>query len=333
MAGFGAMMAAAALPLVGDAINYASNERTNYYNTLQTRETNEMNERLFHEQQEFQERMYNQYQSPEALKRQYEEAGFNPYLMMNGNSAGQINSSVGVPQMQANKMIPFQSQGFAQAGSNLISAQLAQAQARQINAAADGIETDNIYKDLHHLSELREQQSRIDKNSAEYKRLGKDIELMEIRLGYERETIEANNEYTRNQSKLAAQQTINTQLQGEYQKLVNNAFPELNQYQLNLLASQSFAAYQSGVASSASANLSNKMAEHEALKAIGTTIENGIKSGQFTLQQLGMSQAQLDALLSGRQLEAMKNNRGNIQGVTTLLDWLVGRVPILKGWK
>ena len=56
---------------------------------------NQFNERMAMQQRDFQENMWNkenEYNSASAQRQRLEEAGLNPYLMMNGGSAGSAQS-------------------------------------------------------------------------------------------------------------------------------------------------------------------------------------------------------------------------------------------------
>ena len=331
MSAFGAI-AGVALPLIGDAINYAANERTNYYNTLQVRESNELNKEMFEKQLQWNEDMYNKYSSPEALKKQYEAAGFNPYLMMNSGSAGSVSAGVSAPDMKPALNTAFQSQGLALAGKNLLDSELVSAQRDNIQAATDGMRIDNVYKELHHLGELQEQQSRVGVNTEKGRQIGEEIKALKIRLGYEHTALQSRTALEKAQADAALSEKHYKDLMSDYQQQINTAFPRLNQYQLNLLSAQSFAAIKSGLASQASADMTKEQQKAEAIKRIGLVLENGIKSGQFTLQQLGMSEHEIKSMVYGYMKDEFKRSP-NYVPVTAGIDYLIDRLPILKGFK
>lgn len=94
----------------------------------------------------WQEQMYNEYQSPEAMLRQYEDAGLNPYLLYgNGSASGSMpTASIGAHsshQVDYNQMM------------------VSNANARLIGAQATNQETENKYKELMILRELGEMSS------------------------------------------------------------------------------------------------------------------------------------------------------------------------------
>lgn len=137
--------------LVGGLFGAGSSMSQNAQNAQAVRETNQMNykinqmnnqynERMAMQQRSWQENMWNKenaYNTASAQRRRLEEAGLNPYLMMNGSSAGTAGSvgagatasSSGNAQMQ-----PFQADysGIAQAIGSVFQSQVQQAQVSQL---------------------------------------------------------------------------------------------------------------------------------------------------------------------------------------------------------
>lgn len=137
--------------LVGGLFGAGSSAMQNAQNRQNVKETNEMNykinqmnnqfnERMAMQQRDFQENMWNKenaYNTASAQRQRLEEAGLNPYLMMNGGSAGSAGSvgagaaavSSGNAQMQ-----PFQADysGIAQAVGSVFQSQVQQAQVSQL---------------------------------------------------------------------------------------------------------------------------------------------------------------------------------------------------------
>lgn len=95
---------------------------------------------------DWQEQMYNEYQSPEALLRQYEDAGLNPYLLYgNGSAAGNMpTASIGA---HSSHQVDYNQLAVTNANARLIGAQ------------ATNQETENKYKELMILRELGEMSS------------------------------------------------------------------------------------------------------------------------------------------------------------------------------
>lgn len=92
--------------IAGGLFGVGSSVLQNSQNRQNVRETNQMNykinqmnnqfnERMAMQQRDFQERMWhneNLYNTPSAQRQRLQEAGLNPYLMMNGGSAGTAQS-------------------------------------------------------------------------------------------------------------------------------------------------------------------------------------------------------------------------------------------------
>ena len=96
--------------LLGSALGYAYNKKlmqaqqayntserlaTQQYNTSEREAAQAYNTGEREAQNAYAEQMYNTYSSPEALVRQYEEAGLNPRLAIGSNSAGSVAASSG----------------------------------------------------------------------------------------------------------------------------------------------------------------------------------------------------------------------------------------------
>lgn len=128
-------------------------------------ETNAMNYKIAQENNAFNERMINQqndYNSALNQRKRLEEAGLNPYLMMDGGSAGTA-SSAPIADNSSVQQIPdvasSLSQGSHILGSSISNAasqianqvygsQLQNANVRKVNADAASSEQDKLYKEI-----------------------------------------------------------------------------------------------------------------------------------------------------------------------------------------
>lgn len=257
-----AALISAGTSIAGDALGYYSQQRANQSNEWNVAQTNEMNYRMFQEGNEFNERMYTQYQSPEALRRQYEAAGLNPNLMMDGSRAGSPSSSVSPPHMQAAQVQPYSFDGLRSFGQNM----LAIAQAQNIQADTDAKNIDNQYRDLEHIMNLRERASSIGVNTDQGKKLLNEAKILETDLQTRYEYNKAVNDNLRADIITKRNQQVLAANQAEYQRLLNEAFPSMNKAQLHALSAQAFQAAQAGLVSGASigeikANISKILAE------------------------------------------------------------------------
>lgn len=85
---------------IGSSVFQNSQNRQNVRETNQmnykiNQMNNQFNERMAMQQRDFQENMWNkenEYNTASAQRQRLEEAGLNPYLMMNGGSAGTAQS-------------------------------------------------------------------------------------------------------------------------------------------------------------------------------------------------------------------------------------------------
>lgn len=81
--------AAAGVGLIGNAVGSIF---TNRAQKKMMREQMAFNRDEAQKQRDWNESMYTKYQSPAAMRRQYEDAGYNPYLSASGNQIGSIGS-------------------------------------------------------------------------------------------------------------------------------------------------------------------------------------------------------------------------------------------------
>ena len=104
---------------------------------------NQFNERMAMQQRDFQEKMWNkenEYNTASAQRQRLEEAGLNPYLMMNGGSAGSAQSvGPGASASSAGSAVmePFQAD-YSDIGSsigNIFHYELLQSEKSQLQGA------------------------------------------------------------------------------------------------------------------------------------------------------------------------------------------------------
>lgn len=160
------------------------------------RETNAMNYQIAQQNNAFNEKMWNaanEYNSPISQRQRLEQAGLNPYLMMDGSSTGNAQTSVTADQ-SATQVAPEFGQtlasGFQQMGSSISDAAgriaqmvynngLQQANVKKTLADAQNSDLQNQYDALRNdfaaaqfLAELRlkQHQGRISKYEADYLR-------------------------------------------------------------------------------------------------------------------------------------------------------------------
>lgn len=105
-------VAAAGLSFLGGVLSSKSNDKTNQTNLQIARENNQWSEQMMQKQMDYNTLMWeknNQYNSAAAQRARLEQAGLNPYLMMNGGSAGTATaaSSPSLPSPTTPTMQPM----------------------------------------------------------------------------------------------------------------------------------------------------------------------------------------------------------------------------------
>lgn len=324
--------------ILGGVFDLFGTSDTNSSNLQIARETNAQNKELFERQLGWNEEMWrkmNEYNTPAAQRARYEQAGINPYMALGQMSAGnaEMTSSPSAPQMQG---VTLQKPDFGfigRAGENMSNIMLQQAQIGAIKEQTRNQRIKNSFEDRQQIADLEEKFSRIDKNSRESKLLKQEIAIRKAYARYADKKAFADAQKDENQAALIYQQEMGQILQNSYQQMYNEAFPKLNASQLQLLAGQTYQALQAG-------KLSYESSRTEKLKQIGEVLENGIKSGQFTLQQLGLNKAQLESLKAGLVNKVIEDDPG-LAGILGWLEYfkqanplnIVPVVPFGKGMK
>lgn len=100
-----------ALGIGGLIAGARANKRTNETNMRINQMNNEFNERMMEKQMAWNEEMWNkqnEYNTASNQRARLEQAGLNPYLMMNGGSAGVASSSNSASAASASSPIPMQ---------------------------------------------------------------------------------------------------------------------------------------------------------------------------------------------------------------------------------
>ena len=129
------------IPVVGDIVssigNAVSTNKTNSANMAINRMNNEFNSAEAEKARQFQLDMWNrtnEYNSAAAQRSRLEEAGLNPYLMMNGGSAGVAQSSGSSTPASASAPLSMQRQDFSGLSNTLASALQISNQTKETNA-------------------------------------------------------------------------------------------------------------------------------------------------------------------------------------------------------
>ena len=286
----GAMLGAAGVSALGSVLGgilgSSAQESANSTNLQAVRETNEQNKQLFERQLGFTEEMWNKsnaYNTPSAQRARYEQAGINPFMAMSNIQSGnaQAATTPAATPMQAGQVQPVDAMANAlpgiasSVGSGLVAYQDARMKENQIESV--GIDNqiraiDLRYKVQEKILELSERRASIAESnaSADFKRkqldeLDEQIESLKTQNDYLGDYLAARNDRERNESDLAYWNSVKARLEGEYQKAVNDVFPELSEAQIKSLQASASASIASAVNSYSAANLNNQYAVTEDL--------------------------------------------------------------------
>lgn len=108
---FGEALIGAGSSLIGNVLGFASNSSTNKANREINQMNNEFNERMMQKQMDYNTMMWNkqnEYNTPLAQRQRLEAAGMNPYMMMNGGSAGNASAAGSTSMASASGAAPMQ---------------------------------------------------------------------------------------------------------------------------------------------------------------------------------------------------------------------------------
>lgn len=254
--------------LLGNIFGFGSNKKTNETNYKIAQMNNEFNERMLQKQIDYNTEMWNkenEYNTAANQRKRLEEAGLNPYLMMNGGSAGTASSASGVTPPTADTSGTQQAfnpdfsgigTAAAQAAAGMREQALYESQIAQQSAQTEGVKIENKYKAAKIISDLLEQASRTRNNDSQTL-----LNQLAHQLGIE--TFNSDvliKQHQAEQSKydaLAAEQTY------LYRQKEVQAFDKRLQYDLSLAAADIALKYSQG-------QLTKAQAQHELYKQAET---------------------------------------------------------------
>lgn len=259
------------IPVVGDVIEGISNVAGASINARSQEKTNQQNYAMFKEQLGWNEDMWNKqnaYNTPAAQRERLEQAGLNPYLMLNGGSAG--NAEMAQTASPSPLTAPQYGDALRAAGDSVGSAFSDYQVARMNEAKIEQVNTDNKiraidlrYKVQEKLFDLSEKRNHIAESNLGQKEKEKQLSLLDEQIyqsqmesGYLGSYLKSRNDRERNEANVAFEEYQHRQLMNAYQKLVNDSFPSLTSAQLKSLEAATDAAY-------ADANLKHSMSERE----------------------------------------------------------------------
>lgn len=237
------------IPIVGDVAsavgNIVSTNKTNKSNMAINQMNNEFNAAEAEKARQFQLGMWNrtnEYNSASAQRSRLEEAGLNPYLMMNGGSAGTAQSSGSTSPASAAPPLAMQRQDFSGLSSTLSSALQIANQTKETNANIQTLQSQKSLYDAQANSIL----SNVDwwKLGPEYKKWSQMTGL--ARVGLQFQTDRQNLRNMAWSGNLIQAQRLGVLLDNESKGVLNKYLDEGQRLQLDLMASQYYDAMASG---------------------------------------------------------------------------------------
>ena len=237
------------IPVVGDVAsaigNAVSTNKTNKNNMAINQMNNEFNAAEAEKARQFQLDMWNrtnEYNSASAQRSRLEEAGLNPYLMMNGGTAGTAQSSGSSTPASASSPLSMQRQDFSGLSSTLSSALQIANQTKETNANVQTLQSQKSLYDAQANSIL----SNVDwwKLGPEYKKWSQMTGL--ARAGLQFQTDRQNLRNMTWSGNLIQAQRIGVLLDNKSKTVINKYLDEGQRLQLDLIASQYYDAMASG---------------------------------------------------------------------------------------
>lgn len=304
---------------------------------------NEANLNLAREQMAYQtseREAAQEYNTPANQRARFEQAGINPYLALGQIDSGNASAQTGVtthPSQPVNALAGLMDY-LGDLPSDLMSKMQGFQQVQAQGEAIKQARVDTFYKGQEKLLQMRQlksdialKMSQVDKTSQEYKNLQQDfkkisreIDAMDINLKYQDRLVNAQTEREEHTAGLVYEQKREAFWKAELAEQTSNAFPELNKKQLDLLSSQTYQAIQSG-------NLSSQMSQTEKVKRVGEILNNGIKSNEFSLQQLNITKEELDAARKG-DVSKLRKNSVIFRFIDDAIDYTTDKAGTILGF-
>lgn len=265
---------------VGSSLFQNSQNRQNVRETNQmnykiNQMNNQFNERMAMQQRDFQENMWNkenEYNTASAQRQRLEEAGLNPYLMMNGGSAGTAGSSgTGASASSSGPAVmqPFQADysGIGSSIGNIFRYELMQSEKSQLQGARQLADA----KAMEVLSNI--DWGKLTDDTRDYL---KSTGLARAQLGYAKEQQEVDNMSMT--GLIMRAQYSGMLLDNEAKGTINRYLDQQQQLDLNVKAADYYQRMSSGYLSYAEAKKAIAEEVLAAARARGQNISNKVAS-------------------------------------------------------
>lgn len=237
------------MPVVGNVAsavgNFISTNKTNKSNMAINQMNNEFNAAEAEKARQFQLDMWNRtndYNSASSQRSRLEEAGLNPYLMMNGGSAGTAQSAGSSSPASASPPLAMQRQDFSGLSNSLSSALQIANQTKETNANVQTLQSQKSLYDAQANRIL----SDVDwwKLGPEYKKWSQMTGL--ARVGLQFQTDRQNLRNMQWSGNLVQAQRLGVLLDNKSKQVLNKYLDEGQRLQLDLMASQYYDSMASG---------------------------------------------------------------------------------------
>lgn len=162
--------------LLGGLFGIGAQQSANEQNMKIAQMNNEYNERMLEKQMRYNTRMWhaqNLYNSASQQRYRIEQAGLNPYMMMDGGNAGTASSASGITPPTATP-VQVQPLDYGEAFSRLAATvgdyyhmKNLDAQTKQIQSITEGVDIENRFKAVQALAEVYRLFSEGGKNTAQ----------------------------------------------------------------------------------------------------------------------------------------------------------------------
>lgn len=227
----------AAAAIGGGIMASKSNSSVNKSNAQINQMNNEFNAAEAEKARQFQLDMWdreNRYNTASAQRQRLSEAGLNPYLMMDGSSAGVAGSTGSTSQAQASPPLQQNAMDYSSFANTIARAAEMSYQSRQSNAMVENLQGQ---KDLAQAQTLQAF-SNIDygKLSPDYLRWLRDTGLQRAQLNYD--TNKQNLENLRWTNKIQRAQRTEIMLSNASKRILNSYLDQSEQLRLNVMAAQ-----------------------------------------------------------------------------------------------
>lgn len=270
---------------LGSLLGFGSSNKTNKTNLRIAQMNNEFNERMLQKQMDYNTEMWNkenEYNTAANQRKRLEEAGLNPYLMMNGGSAGTASSAQGVTPPTASDAGRQQAWNPDFSGiGNSIQTAVQQYNQRQVDLAninrsneeTNGIKIENQYKAAMNIAKIAEIAANTkDKNA--------QASLHDIQYRLQNETFNSDVQYKQHQAQQMKFTALAQRIDYLYKQKELQTYDKRFQYEMAQIMANISLMYAQG-------ELTKEQAEHEVQKRLETEARTrGIKLSNNQLRQL-----------------------------------------------